>query len=366
MKRLARKGVKEADYVLQIRRLSKLRSTYLDPQKVDPDGRMRCAYNPVGTLFSRLSSSTNIFGTGNNLQNQPHEVLRYFVADDGYIIYSIDLAQAENRIVAYVGRVDTMIEAFEKRLDLHSLTGALIANKPYQEVIDEDRAGVNCHLGSGDKTWRFWGKKANHGLNYDLGYRKFALYYEIPENDGRFIVEKYHTAYPGVRNGYHQYVRQQLANGRVITNLLGRRTLLLDEWGDRLFKKGYSCIPQGTVGDIINERGLNYVYYDQEKFKDLWLLLQVHDSIGFQLPLSIGWEAHAKILLDIKKSLETPLNAHGIEFVIPADISMGYNLYKGDMKEIKGLDCPTDIPTMSKLLEDKNEGLNGSTTNGLD
>jgi len=366
MKRLIRKGVKEAQYVLDVRRLTKLRSTYLDPTKVDSDGRMRCAYNPVGTLFSRLSSSENIFGSGNNLQNQPHEVLKYFRADKGFIIYSIDLAQAENRIVAYLGRVDTMIEAFENRLDLHSLTGSLISNKPYHEIIKEDKDGVNCSLGGGDKTWRFWGKKANHGLNYDLGYRKFSLYYEISERDGRFIVEKYHTAYPGVRNGYHAYVKQQLANGRVITNLLGRRTLLLDEWGDNLFKKGYSCPPQGTVGDIINERGLEYIYYNQTKFEHVHLMLQVHDSIAFQIPLSIGWWEHAKILLDIKKSLETPLSAHGIEFVIPADIMMGYSLYKGDMEEIKGLDCPNDLATLGDMLKEKDGVLNAKTTNGLD
>jgi DNA polymerase-1 len=365
MKRLIRKGVKEAQYVLDIRRLTKLRSTYLDPSKVDADGRMRCAYNPVGTLFSRLSSSESIFGSGNNLQNQPHEVLKYFKPDKPNVIYSIDLAQAENRIVAYAGRVDTMIEAFEKHLDLHSLTGALISGKPYREVIEEDKDGTACHLGSGDKTWRFWGKKANHGLNYDLGYRKFALYYEISETDGRFIVEKYHSAYPGVRNGYHAHVKQQLANGRVITNLLGRRTLLLDEWGDNLFKKGYSCIPQGSVGDIINERGLEYIYYNQQRFSDVSLMLQVHDSIAFEIPLSIGWTEHARILLDIKQSLETPLTVHGMEFVIPADIAMGYSLYKNDMEEIKGLKCPSDIPSMAKLLEERDGVLNGKTTNGL-
>lgn len=355
MKRLSRKGIKEAENVLKIRRLTKLRSTYLDPSKIDSDGRMRCSYNPVGTMFSRLSSSENIFGTGNNLQNQPPEVLRYFRSDDGYIIYSIDLAQAENRIVAYVGRVDTMIKAFEDGLDVHSLTGSLISSKPYETVKEEYKDDIPCPLGSGDKTWRFWGKKANHGLNYDLGYKKFSLYYEIPERDGKFIVERYHTAYPGVRQGYHTYVRKQLTNGRTITNLMGRRTLLLDRWDDALFKKGYSCIPQGTVGDVINERGLNYIYYNQDLFKDVWLLMQVHDSIGFQVPLSIGWAKHAEILLSIIDSLETPLEIHGREFTVPADIAMGYSLYKGKMEEIKHSHRPDNIKLMATLLEQKNE-----------
>lgn len=39
--------------------------------KIDPDGRMRCSYNPCGTETFRLSSSTSAFNTGTNLQNIP-------------------------------------------------------------------------------------------------------------------------------------------------------------------------------------------------------------------------------------------------------------------------------------------------------
>lgn len=36
---------------------------------IDPDGRMRCSYNPAGTETHRLSSSANVFGRGMNMQN---------------------------------------------------------------------------------------------------------------------------------------------------------------------------------------------------------------------------------------------------------------------------------------------------------
>jgi uracil-DNA glycosylase len=71
MKRLKIKGREEAGLILQVRQLVKLRSTYLAEEKFDlePDGsyRIRCSYDPVGTRFSRLSSSENIFGSGTNL-----------------------------------------------------------------------------------------------------------------------------------------------------------------------------------------------------------------------------------------------------------------------------------------------------------
>ena len=116
------------------------------------------------------------------------------------------------------------------------------------------------------------------------------------------------------------------------------------------------------MGDIVNERGLEYIYYDQEKFKDVHLMMQVHDSIAFQIPINIGWWEHAKILLDIKKSLETPLKTHGFEFVVPADISMGYNLYKNEMQEIKHLECPDNIVDLADLLKEKEGLLDGPTT----
>lgn len=357
LKRISRLGYKEAAQILKIRGEVKENSTYRDTSKVDLDGRLRCSYNPVGTRYSRISSSANIFGTGNNLQNQPHGILKYFLADPGYMIFEIDLSQAENRIVAYVGRIEPMIEAFETGKDVHSLTGALISGKTPEEVKYEDDHEIYCPLGSGDKTWRFWGKKANHGLNYDLGYKQFSLYYEIPESAGKLIVERYHTAYPGVRKNFHAYVKQCLSANRTLTNLMGRKTFFMGDLRgererDKIFKEAYSCIPQGTVGDVINERGMNFVYYE-DGFDELELLMQVHDSIKFQIPLSVGWTRMAQMLIRIKQSLETPLVTHyGRQFVIPADISIGLNMDKSAMKQLKGSKFSESVDELAMGLEE--------------
>lgn len=363
LKRISRLGYKEASQILKIRGLTKERSTYLDINKVDKDGRMRCSYNPAGTRYSRISSSKSIFGTGNNLQNQPHNILKYFLADLGYMLYEIDLSQAENRIVAYVGRIAPMIDAFETGKDVHSLTGALISGKTPEEVKWEDKSDIFAPMGSGDKTWRFWGKKGNHGLNYDLGYKMFALYYEIPESQGKLIVDRYHLAYPGVRQNFHAYVKLCLTKNRTLTNLMGRKTFFMGDLNsyiqrDKIFKEAYSCIPQGTVGDIINERGMNHIYYNPDKFSLVELLMQVHDSIKFQIPMSISWKRHAEMLIQIKQSLETPLRTHyGREFVIPADLSMGFNMDKAQMKEIKGSNFSENVTELADRLEQARESL---------
>jgi DNA polymerase-1 len=351
--RIARKGHKSASLVLQIRRLTKRRSTYLSLDKIDPDSRIRCSYNPVGTRYSRISSGKNIYGTGTNLQNWPHDLLRYLLPDEGYIYFSFDESQFENRIVAYVGNILPMIEAFETGKDVHSLTGALISGKPYDQVREGDKLGITVPIGDGKHTQRFWGKKCNHALNYDEGYKKFSLDLEISESDGKVLHASYHRAYPGVRNSYHAGVKAQLAKDRTLTNLLGRKITFLGQWGDKLFKEAYSCIPQGTCGDVINERGINYIYYDQDQFAPAELLNQVHDSVGFQLPLALPMLQMAEILLAIRRSLETPLCWKDRTFVVPADLTFGFTLYKGDCLELKGSAFPTDPQKLADVLTEK-------------
>ena len=349
MKRLARRGFKEAEYIQNIRRYTKLRSTYLDPAKIDDDGRWRCSFNPAGTRFSRLSSSANIWGSGGNTQNIPHDLQEFFIPDTGYVYYAFDLEQAENRIVAYVGEILEMIECFEEDIDVHSRTARMIMNIFYNNKIPED---VNvkdiCHFGDGTHTWRDWGKKANHGFNYDWSYKAFALKNEMAEKDGKLVYDGYHKLYPGVQQNFHAHVRHSLRTTRSLTNLMGRKTLFMGPlkgpMADSTFKEAYSCIPQGSVGDIINKRGLNYIYYNQDLFRPIELLRQVHDEIGFQIPLSVPWSKHAKMLLLIKESLEHSLKTHnGRSFVIPAGLTIGKTLNKSSKTSCKEIEIPSKV-----------------------
>jgi DNA polymerase I-like protein with 3'-5' exonuclease and polymerase domains len=250
------------------------------------------------------------------MQNLPLEFRQYLLFDEGHLGYQIDLSQAENRVVAYIAPDPLMQSAFESGTDIHRLTASLIFGKDYDEISDEPGS---CPIGGGIYSERFWGKKANHGLNYDLGYKTFAFYYEISECDARFIVEQYHRAYPGVRQ-YHTWVRNQLAKNRTLGNTFGRHRLFLDRWGDRLWKEAYSFIPQSSVAEQLNIHGVCPAYYDEDVLGPVDLLNQVHDSIWFQIPLSEPLERHAEIVWNLKQRLETPLTWRANEFRIPADV----------------------------------------------
>lgn len=324
--RLARKGSREASCLLRLRKLQKAQSTYYDIT-LDEDKRMRCSMNPVGTVNDRLSSSKTIFDTGANMQNQTPEMKRRMLADSGYGLFQFDLGQAENRVVAFIANEPRMMEAFNNGIDIHKRTAALILGIREEDVTKRERSEV--------------GKPANHGLNYGLGYKKFALMHSMEEEHAKFIVERYHAIYPGVRQ-WHQVVQEQLRKTRSLTNLYGRTRTFADRWGDELFKSAYDYIPQSTVGTKMNKEGVIFFYERQDIFGDFILLNQVHDSIIGEFPLPVnshGYYATARALMQLKESLETPLSYHGRSFIIPADVAFGYNLK--EMKELKSSNFKT-------------------------
>lgn len=71
----------EAKVVQRIRFYRKLLGTYLEVG-IDSDNRIRCSYNPRGTVTGRLSSSQTVMGTGMNLQNLHPDFKEFLVADD--------------------------------------------------------------------------------------------------------------------------------------------------------------------------------------------------------------------------------------------------------------------------------------------
>ena len=329
MMRLASKGYREAHIIQQIRHLKKLKGTYYEVI-LDGDERLRCSWNPVGTKQGRVSSSKTIFDTGANLQNQPDEMLKLMVADDGYIMVKQDLSQAENRDVAYRANELNMIRAFENGIDIHSHTASLIFAVDPSQVTHEQRQK---------------GKKSNHGLNYDMYYLKFALLNEMTNQEGKFIYDRYHFIYPGVHQ-WHNAVRSQLAHNRTLVNAFGRHRIFMDRWGDDLFKEAYSFGPQSDIAEKLNQDGICEAYYYGDTHIDI--LNNIHDAILYQLPISLGAPTIIGIAYTIKAALERNLTIDGRSFSIPVDTSFGFNAL--DMIKFKSSVLLTDESTF-KLQE---------------
>lgn len=335
-----RPAVQEAKILLEHRKLSKLKGTYYE-MSYDDDGRIRSSMNPVGTRTGRLSSSQNIFGTGANLQNQPYALKEFFLVDEGYTGYEIDLSQAENRIVAYVAPEPKLIEAFEKGIDIHSRTASYIFGKSEEDISKEE--GSAPQFGGGDQSERFWGKKANHAFNYGQSANAFSEQMLISRGEAKKIYNAYHNAYPGVYK-YHNMIKEQLQKDRTLTNLFGRRYTFLDRWDYSLFLAAYAFIPQSTIADIINRWGLLPIY---TQMPEVVLLNQIHDSIVFEISNDLPPEKHANIIDKITASLSQPLTWRGRTFQIPCEVKVcSTNFMEGKDLKIKGLQWKENLITL--------------------
>lgn len=312
--RIGAKGYIEAKIILAIRKAIKMKSTYID-MTFDNDNRLRCSYNPIGTVTGRLSSAANIItGTGGNMQNLPHSYYRFMLVDEGYVVYNVDLAGAENRIVANCGPVPSMKKAFDLGMDVHCLTAGQMFNIP----TDDPRLREPAPIGDGLKTYRDWGKRMNHSSNYGIGPDLLARVLEIEVSEARKLLDLYHNAYPEVRNGYQAQIINMLRNGRIVTNPMGRKRLFLDRWGNDLFMAAFGHFAQSTVADIINSRGFPVLWNDS----NVVILNQVHDSLVFQIPIAAGWEVHRAVICKLLDKLAEPLTWKSVTFSIPAEAKM--------------------------------------------
>jgi uracil-DNA glycosylase family 4 len=322
MKRLARQGYPVAILMRDYKKLHKFKTSYLD-MVIGSDGRLHSAMNPIGARTGRLSASKDILGEGGNVQTLPQMFYPFVIADDNCMMYHPDYSQGENRIVANIAPEPLMKEAFDTGRDVHKQTASLIFNIPFDQVSDEPGSSP---MGNGEHSQRFWGKKSNHAFNYGEGYGKFSLDCDLPETEGKFIRERYHQMYPGVRQYWNWVTEVCRKNNRMLTNLFGRKQLFLGQWGDDLFKDLYAFIPQSTIADKINRQGIIPIYEDQHNLGIIDLLNQIHDAILFQISMEHSWLKHAEAILKLWDLMSTPLEWHGSKFIIPVDFKMGTNL----------------------------------------
>ena len=331
LQRLAIRGYPAATVVKEIRALVKQRSTYM-MMEFDEDERFRFSMNIVGTYTGRFGSSATIFGTGGNSQNLVSDFKKHIMADEGCFYVEADLSQAENRIVAMIAPEPNMKKAFAEGKDVHSLTYSMMLNMP---IADVSREPGSSRLGDGSKAERDWGKLFNHSLNYDLGFKSFALKCGLTESEANKWVERYHTIYPAIRQSYHARIKARLSQDRTVENCYGHKCTLMDRIDDRMYKQAYAYGPQSTVATKINKDGLVYVYNNQSTFKCMEVVNQVHDSIVLQVHTKYGWEAISHTLCMLRLSLEKPIPWKE-PIHIPADFMMGLNLdKKGGLVEIE-------------------------------
>ena len=302
----------------------KFYSTYTKA-KSDEDGRMRSEWRQWGTQSApgRLSSSEVMWGSGANLQNIPSRAKEMFIAPRGYGFAYFDLKQAEAMYVAWKWNVKRLKANFKRAMvdgsyDIHRANAVDIFKVAYEEVPTYDFD--NQHR----PTLRYKSKRCVHGLNYRLQPDGLAQSVGIPLLDAMRAHRMYHSAFPEVTEAWEDLINEAITK-KSLYNAYGRRWTLLErlEGNEDALKSIVAFDPQSTIGDKVC-RTMYLCYEDKEWPRDregnilASITLNIHDALVAIAPL----ELVSKVVAIMKKHAEEPLDIHGEQLVIPAEIGL--------------------------------------------
>ncbi|MGI9256218.1 MAG: DNA polymerase I [Salinispira sp.] len=263
--------------VLRHRGLSKLKSTYVDtlPTLINPrTGRIHSRFQQNGTATGRISSHDP------NLQNIPirdeegRRIRTAFVPAEGCRFISADYSQIELVVLAHLSSDRELIDAFQKGIDVHALTGSLIFQVPPSEV---------------DALQRRIAKTINFGVMYGMSAFRLAREIGISRNEAQQFIDAYFETYSGIRGFVERSIKKAETYGYVETMLGRRRFIPAIHSSNRHEKMGGERIAvntpiQGSAADIVKRAMIRVDAALRAGNFTASLLLQVHDELIFEVP----------------------------------------------------------------------------------
>ena len=259
------------DKVLYFRQLAKLKSTYVDgmKDKISKESRIHTTFMQTVTTTGRLSSVEP------NLQNIPvrlelgRKIRSFFSASGKNVIVDADYSQIELRVMAHISDDKVMIDAFNKGIDIHTVTASQVFGVPIEEVTKEMRTKA---------------KAVNFGIIYGISSFGLSQNINCSRMEAKMYIDNYLEKYSGIRNFMENIVEDARKDGYV-TTMFGRRRYI-PEINDRnkniaLFgeRVAMNTPIQGTAADII-KIAMNKVYQKlKENNMKSKLVMQVHDEL---------------------------------------------------------------------------------------
>ena len=293
--------------ILEYRQLRKLKSTYVDPLPTltDPvDGRIHTSFMQTVTSTGRLSSNNP------NLQNIPirsengKEIRKAFITrGEDYLMMSVDYSQIELRIIAALSKDPNMVEAFQKKHDIHTATAAKVFHIPLEDVTKDQRSAA---------------KAVNFGIIYGQSAFGLAQNLGISRKEAKEIIDNYFAQYGTIKTYMDETVAKAREKGYVET-IMQRRRYLPEINSANAIVRGFAernavnAPIQGSAADII-KMAMVAVYKEmsQQHLKSK-IILQVHDELIFDVHTSE---------IDLMKNLVKTAMEGAVDLIVPMEVEM--------------------------------------------
>ena len=271
---LSLRGFEIASYLLEWRKISKLKSTYSDSLMLHINtvtGRVHTSFNLAGTSTGRLSSSDP------NLQNIPirdtegKKIREAFIAKEGAKLLSLDYNQIELRLLAHIADVKGLKNAFKNNIDIHSSTASQIFKVNLEEV---------------DASLRRKAKAINFGIIYGISAFGLSKNLKITRTEAQEFIDNYFKQFPEIRDYMNTTIETAKRSGFVTT--LFNRKIHLPNIGTKGPLGGFAeraainAPIQGSASDIIKRAMIKIHEFLKSSQLEADLLLQVHDELIFE------------------------------------------------------------------------------------
>lgn len=294
--------------ILEHRRLTKLKSTYLDklPTLIDRDGRIHTTFGQAVAVTGRLSSMDP------NLQNIPtrtpegRRIRTAFTARRGWSVIDADYSQVELRIMAHLSQDAGLLSAFSRGEDIHRSTAAEVFHTPLDQVTPDQRRMA---------------KVINFGLIYGMSAFGLAQQMGLDRQVAAAYVDEYFHKFPGVKR-YMEKTRAQAAEDGYVETAFGRRLWVPDITAPRPMvraaaeRAAINAPMQGTAADIIKRAMIAVDAWLRTEKLQAKLLLQVHDELIVEAPAE-------EIELVKQKLPELMAGAAKLSVPLIADVGVG-------------------------------------------
>ena len=294
------------DEILEYRKLTKLRSTYVDGllAALAPDGRVHTRFNQKETRTGRISSLEP------NLQNIPirtelgSRMRGFFVAGEGRTLIDADYSQIELRVLAHLSGDENMISAFTGGTDIHTQTAAQVFGVPEDFVTSQMRSRA---------------KAVNFGIVYGIGAYSLGENIGVSYKEAQDYINSYLRHYSGVDRYMKESIEKAKKCGYAVT-AYGRRRYLPEltasnhavrAFGERVARN----MPiQGTAADIIKIAMVKVRRRLAEENLDAKLIMQVHDELIVEAAESCAGRAAEILRFEMENAAQLS---------VPMEVSVG-------------------------------------------
>ena len=294
--------------IIEYREAAKLLSTYIIPmpELADQDGRIHTTFTQNVTATGRLSSKDP------NLQNIPvrtdegRRIRTGFVAPEGKVLVSADYSQFELRLAAILSGDQSLIDDFNRGIDIHTKTASEAFGVPIEDVTKDQRRAA---------------KVINFGILYGMSVKGLADATKMPIGEAKQFIDNYFSLRAPIKRKLEAILAQAREEGYVET-FYGRRRPTPDVKSSNFLirqaaERAAENMPiQGTEADLIKRA---MIRVSKKLPEGAELIMQVHDSLIVECDKSQSTEV-SRLLRSEMESI-----APELDIKLAVDVSIGQN-----------------------------------------